>query len=375
MTGTAASGDDLQALLEPTLAALIRVAGATAGTLGVGELSVIASAPDAGPRAQAAGIERAGDAFAAWCEACERSGSSDSACVRSRLCRRAEAIPSDAFGAVCEHVVALPLRHRGASVGSVRLMFAARCELPQATLALLGAAADLAGLALDNARLARESLRVGLMAERQLMANEVHDTLAQGLTYMRMRMSLLRDAVREGDEGRVIKLCADVDETLTDSHHRLRELIVYFRSRMDPRGLNVALAEAAGSFRERTGIAVEYANRMADLSLPAAREIEVFHIVQEALANVSRHSGARRVRVVLERGGADCRVAVEDDGVGIGQAVVAGERGANGHFGIAIMQERARRLGGELAVVPVAAGGTAVRLRFPAAAPTEATST
>ncbi len=223
----------------------------------------------------------------------------------------------------------------------------------------------------DPALAARENLRICLMTERQLMANEVHDTLAQGLTYMRMRMSLLRDAVRDGDEGRVIKLCADVDEALTDSHQRLRELIVYFRSRMNPRGLHFALAEAAEAFGDRTGIAVEYANRMTDVCLPPSREIEVFHIVQEALANVSRHAGARRVRLVLEHDGEDCRVTVEDDGVGIGEAVAAGERSSNGHFGIAIMQERARRLRGELAIVPLPAGGTAVRLRFPASVPAE----
>ncbi|MBK8687484.1 MAG: hypothetical protein IPN24_03205 [Betaproteobacteria bacterium] len=68
------------------------------------------------------------------------------------------------------------------------------------------------------------------------MANEVHDSLAQGLTFMRMRMSLLRDAVRHKDDLRAFKYWADVDDALGNSHRRLRELITYFRSQMDPQG-------------------------------------------------------------------------------------------------------------------------------------------
>jgi len=83
----------------------------------------------------------------------------------------------------------------------------------------------------------REALRTALANERQMMANEVHDSLAQGLTYMRMRMSLLRDAIRDGDDARAFKYWNDVDTSLTHAHRRLRELITYFRSRMDPRGL------------------------------------------------------------------------------------------------------------------------------------------
>lgn len=358
----ASTHPDVENLLEPTLGALIRLAGAAAGTLRIGGNTQVALGRVAGPGA---------DAFAAWCESCDRADRTDSACVKAHLCRHEEAIPQDAFGPVCEHVIAVPLRHRGESVGTVHLMFDRAAELPDAMAPLLRATGDLIGLTLDNARLARENLRICLMAERQLMANEVHDSLAQGLTYMRMRMSLLRDAVRDGDEGRMIKLCADVDDALGDAHHRLREIILYFRSRMDPRGLHFALGEATEAFADRSGIAVHYDNRVTDIGLPAAREIEVFHVVQEALANVARHAGAQQVRVLLARDGADVSVTVEDDGVGIDHAVVAGDRDRTGHFGIAIMQERARRLGGHLEVLPLPVKGTAVRLSFPAAAPAD----
>ena len=220
----------------------------------------------------------------------------------------------------------------------------------------------------EHAPLEREALRTALANERQMMANEVHDSLAQGLTYMRMRMSLLRDAIRDGDDARAFKYWSDVDSSLTNAHRRLRELITYFRSRMDPQGLLHALQEMTETFLDRTGVALEFANRAPDLDLPVGREVQVFHIVQEALANVCKHANARRARLTLEGTGAGYEIVVEDDGVGMA-ADPNGERGEAGHYGIAIMRERASRLGGELTLDSAPGAGTRVRLYFPAMEP------
>lgn len=223
--------------------------------------------------------------------------------------------------------------------------------------------------ALEAARQAREQLASALVNERQMMANEVHDSLAQGLTYMRMRMSLLRDAIRQGDEPRAFKYWGDVDSALTDAHRRLRELITYFRTRMDPGGLVHALARTSESFLDRTGVALEFANRVPELQLPVGREVQVFHIVQEALANVCKHANARRARLVLDRRDDGYEIIVEDDGIGMAAELAAGERSEAGHYGITIMRERARRLGGELTVISAPGAGTRVRLYFPAMEP------
>jgi two-component system nitrate/nitrite sensor histidine kinase NarX len=220
----------------------------------------------------------------------------------------------------------------------------------------------------EHAPRVQEVLRKALASERQMMANEVHDSLAQGLTYMRMRMSLLRDAIRDGDEARALKYWSDVDGSLTDAHRRLRELITYFRSRMDPEGLLHALQEMAETFHDRTGIALEFANRVPELDLPVGREVQVFHIVQEALANVCKHANAKYARLTLERRGNGYEIAVDDDGVGM-TADSGGDRAETGHYGIAIMRERASRLGGELTLERAAGGGTRVRLYFPAMEP------
>ena len=258
-------------------------------------------------------------------------------------------------------------------MGALNLMFAAECALPPAMTPLLRAAGDLIGMTLDNARLSRENLRIRLTSERQMLANEVHDSLAQGLTYMRMRMSLLRDAIHHNDELRARKYCSDVDDTLGNSQRRLRELITYFRSQMDPQGLVHALREISERFLDRTGIALAFDNRVPDLCLPPEREIEVFHIVQEALANVARHAHATSAALSLGCTQDGYRMVVEDDGVGVAAASGEPGHGDSGHYGIAIMRERAHRLGGTITLGRAGGTGTRLELTFPAHPPTDET--
>lgn len=358
---------ELGATLMPLVEAVVRMAGATAATVRV----IVAEGGRLEPEVAfglPADTERAG-ALAFWCGRCSEARNPGAECVKSHLCGSEEHFAVDLFGPACLHIVAVPLRYRDATVGTLKLLFDAERTLPPEAMPLLRATGELIGVALENARLSRENLRVSLTNERQMMANEVHDSLAQGLTYMRMRMSLLRDAVRQGDELRAFKYWSDVDSSLTNAHRRLRELITYFRSRMDPQGLQHALGETAETFFDRTGVALDFSNRVPELHLPVGREVQVFHIVQEALANVCKHANARNARLTLERKDDGYEIAIEDDGVGMAADPGAGERGDSGHYGIAIMRERARRLGGELMMESAEGAGTRVRLRFPAVQP------
>jgi two-component system, NarL family, nitrate/nitrite sensor histidine kinase NarX len=356
---------ELEAVIEPMLAAIVRLAGADAGTV-----RVIASDGMCYEPMVAVGIPGVGsgarvDAPSAWCNECAESRNAASECVKNEICGNADRFPADALGALCKHIVSVPLRHRDFPVGVLNLMFEAETPLPDAMTPLLQATGDLLGMTLDNARLARENLRIRLTNERQMLANEVHDSLAQGLTYMRMRMSLLRDAIRGADELKAHKYWSDVDDTLGNSQRRLRELITYFRSRMDPQGLLHALSETSDRFLDRTGIELEFVNDAPDLCIPPEREIEVFHIVQESLANICRHAHAKHARLLLSRDDAGYRIVVEDDGVGMAPSPVTTDQDDSGHYGVAIMQERARRLGGSV-VLHSGPTGTRVELNFPA---------
>lgn len=280
----------------------------------------------------------------------------------------------------CQAMVVVPLQHGGRLQGTYNLFLPERFELPEEMALLFRSIGEHLGMALENARLKRENLRITLMKERQMMAAEVHDSLAQTLAYMKMRMALLQDALRDrgcaGDDN-ACKYAGDVGQALDEAYSQLRELLTQFRNRMDPLGLQQAFINLTRDFLDRTGIALDFHNRVADLRLSVDQEAQVFFIVQEALANVGRHSGATLARLTLEGAGDHYVVTVDDNGRG-GQGFFAIANRTGGfeehphmrdHFGLSIMRERARLIGGRVEVANLPSGGFRVRLTFPAIGP------
>lgn len=261
-------------------------------------------------------------------------------------------------------MLAVPLHCQGRPVGVFNLFFDDRTALPADLSAILTPVAALLDLVLDSSQHEHERLQARLLAERQGFANEVHDALAQNLSYMRMRMSLLTDAVGEGDRERASKYGRDVIESLGETHAGLRELITHFRQTTDPLGLLHALESTARTFEDRTGIALRIDNRMPDLRLPAEHEAQLIHIVQEALANVVKHAGARNASVVIEPREGGLTLSVIDDGRGKPPAGT-GPRARDGHYGLEIMRERARRIGARIRIHGRTGKGTRVRLDLP----------
>jgi len=237
-------------------------------------------------------------------------------------------------------------------------------------MALLKSVGELLGLALDNARLEAESLRATVMHERQMMAAEIHDSIAQTLTFVKMRLPLLQDALLVHDDPQAMKYLGDVRQAVGESHASLREIVTHFRTRIDSRGLARALESLVARFRERNAIELSYVKRGAALSLSTEVETEVFHIVQEALANIERHSRAQHAWISLEGGPVGFELRVEDDGIGPRPADEQCDEGS--HFGIGIMSERAVRMGGELSVEARPGGGTRVRLAWNTSTPAAA---
>jgi two-component system nitrate/nitrite sensor histidine kinase NarX len=285
----------------------------------------------------------------------------------------AERTGGNFFATGCQAMVVVPLSNAGRLLGTYNLFLPEAFELPEEVALLFRSIGEHLGMALENARLKRENLRIVLTSERQMMAAEIHDSLAQTLAYMKMRMAMLNDALADQSLEKSAKYAGDVSQALDDAYGPLRELLVQFRSRMDPMGLHHALQGLACGFQERTGIVLHYDNRLTDLRLEPEKESQVFHILQEALANVARHSGATEARMTLEAAGDYYDATVEDNGTG-GQGFFAianrvdgfqEHAGLRDHFGLAIMRERAEKIGGHLEVANLASGGFRVRLSFP----------
>lgn len=363
ITAGLAGGSDLDGQLGGFLEHIVHIAGAQAGTVQVvhddgRQMHLVAGVglPGAVLQAELAGQGDCGDC--AVCGLAAQRRAPVWADDRATCTWRSEDARS---GAGRLRLLAVPLHHRVRLLGICSLFFEGPHEPAPAVLALLKSVGDLLGLALDNARLERENLQAVVQRERQALAADVHDSLGQQLAFVKMRLPLLQDAMQAGDQAEAGRYFNDVRNAVTQAHGSLRGILAHIRSTMDPLGLAHALALRAEAFR-RTGVELEFDNRLRDATLSAEQEMQVFHIVQEALSNVTRHAAARHVRLFIAAPAAGLvQVLVEDDGAGMPQAAPDTAT----HYGLAVMHERAVRLGGTLDVAPRAGGGTQVRLLFP----------
>lgn len=262
------------------------------------------------------------------------------------------------------HVVTVPLIFSDRLNGVYRLLVDdAHSAVSEDFGNLLTSIGKQLGMAVEKARLDRESDRLSRMEERALLANELHDSLAQTLASLRFQVRVLDDTLRQDNESAIWQEMERIEASLDEANTELRELIAYFRAPIDRRGLIPALETAVSRFRKESGIEAVFQNQWDNRDLPSEHEVQITRIVQEALANIRKHSEADMVRVLLTRARDEAyRVVIEDDGLGI--ALSETDRGDLDHFGLSIMQERAARIDGELRIESEPGEGTRVVVTF-----------
>ena len=361
VTATLASEYDLEALFNRFLEMMVRLSGASAGVVRVmtSDGQHLRLAASLGLPPELVEKERLVDINCGICGAALRN---DEISQTRDLKPCLERTRQPYFGE-CSSMVVVPLEHNGRLLGAYNLYMTEERPIPEEVSLLFRTISEQLAMAVENTRLMRENLRMTLMSERQMMANEVHDSLAQTMAYMKMRIELLREALLQYESGKALKYSGDIQQALDEAYASLRELLTQFRNRMDPLGLEHALKELASGYFDRTGIRLEFENRIPDLDLTVDQEVQVFHILQEALSNVARHSGARQATLTLDADDGQYAFTVEDDGRGV--FVMGAQPDLRHHFGISIMSERAQRLHGNIEIANRPQGGARLRLLVP----------
>lgn len=265
-----------------------------------------------------------------------------------------------------EPLISVPLFDGTVSHGAMLLAQPAGQALAPWQIELLETVGRHVGAALATSQRNEEQHRLALLDERSVIARELHDSLAQSLSYLKIQVTRLQTMLgRAPTPEPVHDVVRELRDGLSEAYRQLRELLTTFRLRIDGRGLPAAIDDAVRDFHRRTGLTPALDNRLGGIALPPSREIHVLQIIREALSNIERHAGAAHVHVCLENA-ADglLRVSIDDDGVGFDPQAMPLHR-----YGLMIMRDRAQSLDGELAVSPRDGGGTHVELRFPATPP------
>jgi len=254
----------------------------------------------------------------------------------------------------------LPVSVGDLMLGTLEVWYSKDTPPTDSVKRLLNALADQLATAVYLQRRIEEQQQITLMNERATIARELHDSLAQSLSYLKMQVARLERMQTRGMPQETQAAVFDELRTGLDSAYRqLRELLTTFRLKLEGPGLASALRQTAKEFGERLGIRVALSLDLPPHLLSPNEEIHVLQVVREALANVVKHANAHWVEVTVSFRAARLHVIIEDDGVGL-------ERDSSPpmHYGLVIMRDRAETLGGELSLGNRAGGGTRVAMVF-----------
>lgn len=287
-----------------------------------------------------------------------------------------------ADGAAPQPVFDFPVGDQERRFGLLRVAIAEGQRLESWQRPLLESLAGHVATVLDLRGRMREGRRLVLHEERSILARELHDSLAQSLSYLKIQTTRLEVALKRADARHARSevgqeppnscrkapatpeaIVTEIRTGISSAYRQLRELLTTFRLKMDGLGLGNALVATAEEFQTRGHLRIELQDRMpADLLSPN-EEVHVLQIVREALSNVARHARATLCRIDLSFAAGEVMVLIADNGVGY--ALAGDDQAADhAHYGTTIMHERAQSLGGSVETESKPEAGTIVRLRF-----------
>jgi len=202
--------------------------------------------------------------------------------------------------------------------------------------------------------------RQAILSERSRLSREIHDGVAQSLGIVHWKAELLRQTIAGGKMPEALPQVIEVKKLIEAAQQEVKEAVDELRTSAEGKqGFVPTLARYATEFTQTYGIRCELHVADGQVTLPLPAEVELLRIAHEALSNVRKHSAASTVEVSFESKKDCIEMTIKDNGTGFDTRA-----GFQGH-GLAVMEERALSLGGELAIATSLGRGTEVKVRLP----------
>jgi signal transduction histidine kinase len=261
---------------------------------------------------------------------------------------------------------AVPLRAKESNVGVLGVATRDDRQFTDNQVDLLSAIGGQVGIAVENARLYRRSRQAAILEERNRVAREIHDSLAQAFTGIVVQLEAAeRLAGRRPEQAQAsLRRARDLART---SLQEARRSVWGLRPRsLEDLSLTEALHNQVRTAQGENGLTLRFATSGAERNLSPDVEMNLFRIAQEALNNVRRHAEARNAGIQVDYGMRHVRLVVWDDGIGLptDYGAVRGEDDGHG-FGLIGMRERAALLNGQMTLTSAAGEGTQVEVIVP----------
>lgn len=246
-------------------------------------------------------------------------------------------------------------------IGSFSLHFSKERNITSEERRLLETLGKNLGVAIENQRLIAREKEFAVSNERNLLAQGLHDSIAQGLNFLNLQVQMLEDSLSRNDVEEIKDITPLLRAGVQESYEDVRELLLNFRTRLQDSNLESEMRNVVNKFQRQTGVhgEIEFVGNGAPLA--PEQQLQVLFILQEALSNVRKHAQASEVRVKVQNE-RDFSLTVTDDGEGFNMDRIH-EKGEE-HVGLRIMRERAERLAAKFDIHSQVGEGTTIALEL-----------
>ena len=259
-------------------------------------------------------------------------------------------------------LITVPILFQQSLLGEIDIFYADEYENDAEQKSLLETLAHHLAGAMEALRIKALEKEAAISEERSLLARELHDSIAQSLAFLKIQVGMLRDEIVGPASTRAKTILGELDEGLRESYSDVRELLLHFRTRTNSENIEPAIKTTLQKFEHQSGIKTELLIAGQGLPLRPDIQIQVMHILQEALSNARKHSRASIVKVEVQES-PQWVFKVIDDGTGFS---ITSNSVDSTHVGMSIMRERAAKIGAQLEVASTALTGTCISLTLPA---------
>ncbi|WP_025819741.1 histidine kinase [Shewanella marina] len=225
---------------------------------------------------------------------------------------------------------------------------------------LLQAMADIVATAIELEQQKNTENRLLISEERAIIARELHDSLAQSLSFLKVQMSLLtRKMEKQVPKPQIDETISEIKLGLNNAYLQLRELLTTFRLKLDAPTIESALQGTVAEFSQKCQHPIRFNYNIEQNCLSANQEIHLLQIIREALSNIQRHAKATTAGISLTQNESLIVLTIWDDGQGFNI-----DKTNKGHFGLNIMRERTLSLSGKLVLANKNPSGTIITMTF-----------
>ena len=264
----------------------------------------------------------------------------------------------------------LPLHNQSHTLGVIRIKLNQRPLGNEADLyELFSTLAIQLCNAIEKAKQDQESRRMIIMQERSLIANELHDSLAQTLASLRFQVRVLDETLQPTSEFQSIRGIEQVENSLDEAYSDLRELIAHCRTPIDKQGLMLAVEKLISRMRKDSGMHILLQREWENSDLPPNLEMHIFRIVQEAMNNITKHANASNIVLNLFKSASSMTLHISDNGCGFDMDSLMNKKmnqldeddtTPRCSFGLSSMRERAESTNGKFNIDSTPGRGTSV---------------